>query len=111
MFEFIRAVAPRELSMQVHQTMLKELLKRVWICRPALKAYCSRFDQHATNRISRAEFRSCMEEMNSQLQQRGRPPLSSVQVDAICETASGGGRTVEYDRFIRGLHIIDIGTT
>jgi len=109
MFEFVRAVAPRELSMQLHQTMVKDLLKRVWICRPALKALVARFDPHATNKVTVEEFRSCMDEINAQLQKRGRPALTSVQLCAICEIASGGCRKVEYDRFIRGLHIVDIG--
>merc|ERR1712039_1141238 len=109
MFEFVRAVAPRELSMQLHQTMVKDLLKRVWICSPALKSLLSRFDPHATNKVTVAEFRSCMDEINGQLQKRGRPALTDVQVGAICEIASGGCRKVEYDCFIRGLHIVDIG--
>merc|ERR1712217_181105 len=80
MFEFVRAVAPRQLSMDLHQTMVKDLLKRVWICRPALKALLARFDPHLTNKVTSAEFRSCMEEINAQLQRRGRPALSEVQI-------------------------------
>jgi len=107
MFEFVRAVAPRNWAIELHQTMLKEVLKRVWICRPALQTLLAHFDPRATNRVSVDDFRTCLGEINAQLEQRGRPLLSDVQVATICEIASCGGRYVEYDRFIRGLHVID----
>merc|ERR1719259_129342 len=37
LFEFVRAVAPRSLALELHSSMLKELLKRVWLCRPLLR--------------------------------------------------------------------------
>mmetsp|Transcript_45605 Transcript_45605/g.117926 ORF Transcript_45605/g.117926 Transcript_45605/m.117926 type:complete len:874 (+) Transcript_45605:113-2734(+) len=107
--EFIRAVAPRGLAMELHQMMLKELLKRVWICRPALQTLLAHFDPGATNRVTVKQFKSCMGEINAQLEQRGRPLLTQAQIASICEIASGGCSAVDYDRFIHGLHIIDIG--
>merc|ERR1711920_869859 len=79
MFEFLRAVAPRNWAMELHQTMLKEVLKRVWICRPALQTLLAHFDPRATNRVSVDDFRTCLGEINAQLEQRGRPLLSDVQ--------------------------------
>merc|ERR1719203_409740 len=109
MFEFLRAVAPRSWAMELHQTMLKEVLKRVWICRPALQTLLANFDPRATNRVTVDEFKACLAEINAQLEQRGRPLLSDAQVAAICEIASSGTDHVEYERFINGLHIVDAG--
>jgi len=111
MFEFIRAVAPRSLAMELHETMLKEILKRVWLCRPALQTLLAQKDPRATNRVSVDDFRSCLEKLNRELEQRGRPILSPIQVASICEVASRGAKTVQYDRFIRGLHVVDAGLT
>jgi len=108
MFEFVRAVAPRSLAMELHQTMLKEILKRVWICRPALQTLLAQADPRATSRVSVDDFRECLGMINSELEQRGRPLLSDIQVTAICEIASRGSRSVQYDRFIRGLHVVDL---
>merc|ERR1719437_410867 len=101
MFEFLRAVAPRNWSMELHQTMLKEVLKRVWICRPALKTLLAHFDPKASLKVSVEQFRTCLGEINAQLEQKGRPLLSDAQVAAICEIASGGTRYVHYEKFIR----------
>jgi len=113
-FEFVRAVAPRRLSLQLHQDMLREVLKRVWICRPALMTLLANLDPRGTNRVTLGEFRSCLEEINVQLGRRGRPRLSDTQLSAICEIACIGAhsaRRVDYDRFIRGLHVVDTGAT
>jgi len=109
MFEFVRAVAPRTLALELHSSMLKELLKRVWICRPALQTLLAQYDRRAANTVSVSEFRLCLEEINNQLEQRGRPVLSDAQVASICEIAACGSRTIKYDRFISGLHVIDLG--
>lgn len=109
--EFIRAVAPRGLAMELHQMMLKELLKRVWICRPALQTLLAHYDPSATNKVSIKHFKACLGEINAQLEQRGRPLLSAAQVASICEIASGGGNTVDYAQFLQGLHIVDLGVS
>lgn len=109
MFEFLRAVAPRNWAMELYQTMLKEVLKRVWICRPQLQQSLARFDPRATNKVSVDEFQYCLKEINTILEKKGRPLVSDVQVQAICEIASRGTRYVEYDHFVRGLHVVDVG--
>jgi len=110
-FEFVRAVAPREWALQLHQAMCKDLLKRVWICRPALHALLIKNDPRGTNRVSVGVLRSCLEEINSQLEVWGRPKLSGTQLEAICEIASRGQPWVAYEEFIRGLHVEDTGGT
>jgi len=107
-FEFVRAVAPRDWAMQLHQALLKDLLKRVWICRPALHALLAKNDPNGTNRAKVKVFHSCLEEINRQLEIRGRPQLSSAQLQAICEIASQGQPWVAYEEFIRGLHVVDV---
>lgn len=109
MFEFVRAVAPRSLAMELHSSLLKELLKRVWICRPALAALLAKHDPTATNKVSVAEFMGCLDSINKQLETRGRPKLSQFQMASISEIASCGSRTVDYDRFLKGLHVVDLG--
>mmetsp|Transcript_12346 Transcript_12346/g.35010 ORF Transcript_12346/g.35010 Transcript_12346/m.35010 type:complete len:865 (-) Transcript_12346:105-2699(-) len=108
-FEFVRAVAPRDWAMQLHQALLKDLLKRVWICRPALHALLVKSDPQGSMRATVGVFHSCMEEINRQLEVRGRPQLSPMQLQAICEIASNGRSWVAYEDFIRGLHVVDAG--
>lgn len=109
MFEFVRAVAPRSLAMELHQSLLKELLKRVWICRPALATLLAKYDPRVTNKVSVNDFMACLDSINKQLEVRGRPNLTEVQMASICEIASCGSRTVDYDRFLKGLHVVDLG--
>jgi len=107
--EFVRALAPPDWAMFLHSSLLKDLLKRVWICRPALHALLAKNDPRGTNRATLLVFREGMEEINGQLEARGRPRLSSMQVDAICEIAAKGRKWVPYDEFIQGLHVVDTG--
>jgi len=108
-FEFVRAVAPRDWAFQLNQALIKDLLKRVWVCRPALHALLAASDPQGTNRASVTVFHSCMEEINRQLELRGRPQLSATQLKAISEIASKGRKWVAYEEFIRGLQVVDIG--
>lgn len=108
-FEFVRAVVPRDWAMQLHQALLKDLLKRVWICRPALHALLVKSDPKGTNRATVGVFHASLEEINRQLELRGRPQLSPTHLQAICEIASKGRNWVAYEEFIRGLQVVDTG--
>uniref|UniRef100_A0A7S2M0Y0 EF-hand domain-containing protein n=1 Tax=Zooxanthella nutricula TaxID=1333877 RepID=A0A7S2M0Y0_9DINO len=110
MFEFVRAIAPRSLALELHASMLKELLKRVWLCRPLLLSLLAKFDPRATNSVAVSDFKACLGEVNHMLERAGRPMLSDAQINSITELAASGTRSVYYDRFIKGLHVIDLGS-
>merc|ERR1719401_1746050 len=110
MFEFVRAVAPRSLALELHSSMLKELLKRVWLCRPLLHSLLAKCDRRATNTVTVPDFQRCLGVVNVMLERAGRPMLSDTQINSITELAAGGSRSIFYDRFINGLHVIDLGT-
>merc|ERR1711974_318012 len=107
---FVRAVAPRSLALELHSSMLKELLKRVWLCRPLLRSLLAKCDRKATNWVSSEAFKQCLSEVNNMLERAERPMLSDTQINSITELAAcGRGNRVLYDRFISGLHVIDLG--
>lgn len=111
LLEFVRAVAPRSLSATLHKTMLKEVLRRVWVCRPLLEACLLQFDKAAIGQVTREEFRTCILQVDRKLREMGRPALQSSEVEAICEIASGGARrNVNYKKFIKSLRIVDTET-
>jgi len=104
MFEFVRACAPRDMAIRLQRSMTREHLKRVWFFRPRLQDMLVKADPRHTNRVSVDAFAECLREVNGQLQ----PPLTDIQVGAICEIASQGRRWVDYHQFISGLHVVDI---
>jgi len=106
-FEFVRAVAPRKMLLTLQRSMICEVLKKVWVCRPLLLAYLADVDPDATNIVSVEDFRACFRKVNAQLQRSGQAPLTAIQVCAVCEIASAGGQQVRYSRFVRGLHVED----
>jgi len=108
-FEFIRGVAPRAITLTLQRSLIKEALKRVWVCRPALLASLSRRDPESTNTVSIGAFRECVQEINAQMEQMQIPKLTDVQVRAVCEIAAVGGQEVRYSRFVGGLHVEDTG--
>lgn len=107
MFEFIRALAPRQLTLQLQRSMIKEVLKRVWICRPSLLSGLARRDPDATNVVGLEDFKSCVKEINSKLEEMGLHRLTEIQVNVVCEIAAAGSQEVRYDHFLRGLHVED----
>jgi diadenosine tetraphosphatase ApaH/serine/threonine PP2A family protein phosphatase len=107
-FEFVRALAPRTLALDLQRSMNKELLKLVWICRPALRTVMLCHDPLSTGWVDVESFRACLEQVNRQLERLGHPVLSETQARAVCEIASGGGSEVCYRRFLESLHIVDI---
>uniref|UniRef100_A0A7S4T615 EF-hand domain-containing protein n=1 Tax=Alexandrium monilatum TaxID=311494 RepID=A0A7S4T615_9DINO len=110
-FEFIRGVAPRSMTLTLQRSIIKEVLKRVWICRPALLESLAGRDPHSTNVVSLDAFRECVREVNAQLEQMGLPQLTEIQVGVVCEIAAVGGQEVRYDHFVRGLHVEDTCAT
>jgi len=108
MFEFVGAVAPRGLALQLQKSMLKEVLKRVWMVRPMLQSLLSKMDPHQSGKVSPQEFQQGILEINKQIAALGRTPLSEFQVGSIVEIAANGKREIEYNRFIKTLHIVDM---
>lgn len=105
MLEFVRSVASRDMTVSLQGSMVREDLIRVWLFRPRLLALLVQRDPEATNSVKLATFAGCLKVVNESLQ----PPLTEIQVEAICEAAAAGKRQVRYDRFINGLHVIDTG--
>jgi len=106
-FEFVRALAPRRLTLSLQQAMIKEVLKRVWICRPVLLDLLAQKDPHATNKLSCLDFRECLAEVNSELERMRHQRLTDVEIWAVCEIAAAGADEVRYDQFVDGLHVED----
>jgi len=109
--EFIRALAPRSLSVGLQRAMLRETLKDVWLCRHSLRASVAQFDPSGTGKVSQQYFTYCVRAGSRELERLGRQPLTDVQVQAICEVASGGDKEVEYGTFFEALHVIDRNQT
>jgi Ca2+-binding EF-hand superfamily protein/diadenosine tetraphosphatase ApaH/serine/threonine PP2A family protein phosphatase len=107
-FEFVRALAPRELALDLNRAMNKELLKLVWICRPALRTIMLCHDPCSTGKVDVERFREGLGQINGQLERLGHPVLSETQAKAVCEIASGGGGEVCYRCFLESLHVVDI---
>lgn len=105
MVRFVRAVAPRNMTVALQRAMVKEHLKRVWLFRPRLLGLLVQKDPRATNSVPANIFGDCIRTVNEALY----PPLNDVQVEAICEAAAAGKRQVRYDQFINGLHVVDTG--
>ncbi|CAJ1400426.1 unnamed protein product [Effrenium voratum] len=59
-FEFIRALAPRRVTLELQRSMIREVLKRVWVCRPALLSSLSTRDPEATNEVDWDAFCECV---------------------------------------------------
>merc|ERR1712136_359585 len=51
-FEFVRAVAPREFGISVQRWMSRDLLKRVWLGRATLQTMLAQMDKNATQSVS-----------------------------------------------------------
>jgi len=111
LFEFVRVVAPRRLTLELQETLIKEVLKHVWRCRPILLELLSRADPDATNQLPWEVFRQCVFELNSALETMGLHALNDIQVNVICEIAAAGSDTVRYEDFLRGLHVEDINVS
>merc|ERR1712091_710965 len=110
-FEFVRAVAPRDLSLKIQRSMVREVLKRVWLLKPWLLSTLSQMDARGMQKVSVQQFYQALTKMNQLLLDRGRQPLTDAQIGSICEIACGGTREVEYQKFLRGLHIRDVEVT
>eukprot|EP00812_Abedinium_dasypus_P012023 NODE_5556_length_572_cov_405.090909.p1 GENE.NODE_5556_length_572_cov_405.090909~~NODE_5556_length_572_cov_405.090909.p1 ORF type:complete len:176 (+),score=33.97 NODE_5556_length_572_cov_405.090909:3-530(+) len=106
MLEFVRAVIPRSVSTRIQQFMVRERLKPIWIARPKLHKLLVRCDPSGTNWVSLDEFKGCLNSVNEYLTEFGLLPLTALQIEAVCERVSKRGQ-VEYDRFLKGLHVID----
>jgi len=107
-FEFVRALAPRKLALDLKGAMNKELLKLVWICRPALRTVMLCHDPLSTGKVDAECFCEGLGQINGQLERLGHPVLSETQIKAVCEIASGGGSEVWYRCFLESLHVLDI---
>jgi len=105
--EFVRAVAPREMCVNLQKSVMKEVLQLVWLCRPALITLLGQQDPLCTGKVNAAAFRQCLLAVNRQLEQMGRKHLSAIQLGAIGEIASGGKDQVEYRPFMEGLFVVD----
>merc|ERR1712113_1238154 len=92
----------------LQKSMITEMLKRVWICRPVLLAALTHKDPEATNVVSCDVFRECIGTLNIQLQQMNIPQLTEIQIGAVCEIAAGGTNEVRYDEFLTSLHVEDM---
>jgi len=106
-FEFVRALSPRAMTLALQGSLIKEALKRVWVCRPALLAALAQSDPDTRNVVSIEVFRRSVYEVNLQLEQMGLLQLTDIQVMVICEIAANRGQEVRYDHFVRGLHVED----
>lgn len=107
-FEFVRAVAPREFGISVQRWMSRDLLKRVWLGRATLQTMLAQMDKNATQSVSVKDFRAGVSTLSQQLASQGYHPLSEAQIEAVCEIAANGQSKVPYDRFLKGLHVVDM---
>merc|ERR1711970_1621583 len=98
-FEFVRAVTSRELAIQVQRSMVKEVLKSIWLLKPWLMSTLAKWDPASTMKIGGRTFYEALTEslpdMNQQLVERSLPKLTEAQIGSIVEIASGGSREVE----------------
>lgn len=109
MFEFVRALAPASLAMNVQQAMVKGVLRRIFLARPTLLSQLYRYDPRGTRQMNTQQFKACLDAVSAQLQTQGRQALSQPEVHAVCEIASNGGPTVAYEQFLHGLIVADTG--
>lgn len=109
MFEFVRALAPAGLAMNVQQAMVKGVLRRIFLARPTLLSQLYRYDPRGTRQMTTEQFKACLDAVSIQLQAQGRQPLSQPEVHAVCEIASNAGPTVAYEQFLHGLVVADTG--
>jgi len=107
LIEFLRAVGPPSVARALHYALIGELLKPVYFHKPMLISFMSAYDPASSNTVNLDEFRAGLEEMNRQLNGQGWKRLSSNQVNAICEIASGGGHYVQYRDFLGSLKASD----
>eukprot|EP00435_Cladocopium_sp_Y103_P072392 s257_g40.t1 len=98
-FEFIRALAPRHVTLELQRSMIREVLKRVWVCRPTLLSALGARDPEATNKVDWDAFHDCVREVNDAIHDMGLP--------VVCEIAAAGREDVKYNEFVHGLHVED----
>jgi len=108
--EFLRAVGPRKLEMQLSKALLGEVLKPVFFHRSVLEAVFQRYDPSATNVVSLDQFRAGLVEMNRIMTEEGDTVLSEYELEAVAEIASGCTREVQYREFLRSLRTVDTNT-
>merc|ERR1719387_398798 len=89
--------------------MTDEVLKDVWICRPALQAFLGQVDPTLTGSVSVDQFRAGIVEVSRQLRMQGRSGIADAQIDSICAVASKGTSHVAYTELLKGLHVVDTG--
>ncbi|CAJ1328383.1 unnamed protein product, partial [Effrenium voratum] len=86
------------------------VLKRVWVCRPALLSSLSTRDPEATNEVDWDAFCECVREVNAVIKEMGLPGLTDTQIQVVCEVAAAGREEVRYNEFVHGLHVEDTWT-
>lgn len=106
-FEFIRALAPRHVTLELQRSMIREVLKRVWVCRPTLLSALGAKDPDATNKVDWDAFHDCVREVNDAIHDMGLPVLTPTQIQVVCEIAAAGREDVKYNEFVHGLHVED----
>eukprot|EP00928_Gymnodinium_smaydae_P017867 TRINITY_DN16823_c0_g1_i2.p1 TRINITY_DN16823_c0_g1~~TRINITY_DN16823_c0_g1_i2.p1 ORF type:complete len:358 (-),score=83.44 TRINITY_DN16823_c0_g1_i2:12-1085(-) len=105
--EFLRAVGPAKLATALHSAMLGEVLKPVYFHRAMLGAFLARLDSSQSNMVSTEQFVAGLQEMNRQQRESGQQMLTSYQVNAVGEIASGGAGQVQYRDFLQSLRAVD----
>jgi len=104
-FDFVRALAPPSLAMQLQRILIEECLLQVWVCRPALVALLAAKDPAAHNQVTREEFQECLDQVNAELGRMGHWKLTDAQVNMVCDIAAAGEHQVRYSLFLSGLQI------
>ncbi|CAL1130707.1 unnamed protein product [Cladocopium goreaui] len=99
-FEFIRALAPRHVTLELQRSMIREVLKRVWVCRPTLLSALGAKDPDATNKVDWDAFHDCVREVNDAIHDMGLPVLTPTQIQVVCEIAAAGREDVKYNEFV-----------
>lgn len=111
MFEFVRLLAPLDLSKRLQRSMVSEVLVRIWIGRPMLRALLVECDPFHRREVTQDQFCKCVHEVSRrQASARDRPQLTENEVQSVREIAAAGDRNVAYEDFLHGLHVVDVGT-
>jgi Ca2+-binding EF-hand superfamily protein len=105
--EFIRAIVPKSFIAGLKKVMLRDILRRVWMCKAALQIILSHHDPMAKGEIGTEEFRICITELNQTLKAQNANSMSENHILAVCDVASQGQSIVNYKDFLAGLIIVD----
>jgi len=108
MFNFVRAVAPREVVIKIQMSMVRDLLTGVWLQKERLQHLFGLYDPECTGKVSAETFKACIGAIDEFEKQEGRHAmLSAIQKAAVVEVATQGADSIEYGPFFEELQIVD----